>query len=434
WADNLPPVPEEVHGLPYADMAAQQMMVPIAYTTNNVAQKLFESWPATCELFDAEYDQARRKDGGAARQALAIAGRVAATGPQAQRRKAAAIYDFVRDEIATHEANHVWLPRFSTAGAVLDQRRGEPAEKAVLLQVMLAALHVDSRLVWAGDRENGTIDTKIANPAWFDRVLVAAQIDGQRVFLDPSHRALAFGHIEPGYEGTDALLFDGKQPELIVLPEAPFSDNVRRARLELTLDPDGRATGTGSLTLLGQPAWRRTRWTGKAASVEAAWERLLREQFPGFDVSGITVAEALDEPRVTVAWTLSQHPEEALGDQASFVASRPLGPVRQPFPPGAKRLSGVAFDFGERSEVELTLHWPAGWRPDVLPRAASHQSAAGAVVASVEVDSAARTLVYRRRFDNVHRKASTTEQFQLVQALFEEAQKADAQPLVLSHR
>jgi hypothetical protein len=434
WGDNLPPVPEEVNSLPFADMAAQEMMVPTAYITRDVAERLLESWPAACKLFDDDYEQARRKDGSAARQAREIAARVTAAGPQAQRLKAAAIYAFVRDEIATEEANHVWLPQYSTAGSVLDKRRGEPAEKAVLLKVMLEALRIDSRLVWAADRENGSIDTKIANPAWFDRVLVAAQIDGQRVFLDPSDRSLAFGHLEPGYEGTNALLFDRKQPELIVLPEAPFGDNLRRARLELTLDPAGRATGTGTLTLLGQPAWLRTRWTGDAATPDAAWEQWLRKQFPGFDVGGVKVAESLDEPRVAVTWTLSQHPEEALGDQATFVASRPLGPVRQLFPPAAKRLSAVVFDFGERSEVELTLHWAAGWQPDVLPRAFSHQSAAGAMVTSVDVDGAARTLVFRRRFDNVHRKAATAEQFRLVQELFEEAQKSDAQPLALSRR
>jgi Domain of Unknown Function with PDB structure (DUF3857)/Transglutaminase-like superfamily len=354
--------------------------------------------------------------------------------PSLQRRQAAAIYDYVRDEIVTEDANRVWLPQYSTAGAVLDRRRGEPAEKAVLLQAMLAAVRIDSRLVWAADRENGAIDMRVANPAWFDRVLVAAQVDGQRVFLDPADRALGFGRLEPGYEGTRALVFDGKKPESIVLPDPPFAENLRRSRLELTLDSGGRATGAGTLTLLGQSAWRRSRWTGDAATAAEAWERWLREQFQGFDVGGVTVAEALDEARVQVAWTLSQHPEEALGDQATLVASRPLGPVRQLFPPGAKRLSAVAFDFGERSEVDLVLHWAAGWQPEVLPRAWKHDSAAGAVETSIAVDGAGRTLVYRRRFDNAHRQAATAEQFRLVQELFEEVQKNDAQPLVLSRR
>jgi transglutaminase-like putative cysteine protease len=444
WADHLAPVPEEIHSLPFADMAAQLMMVPTAYVTSDVLERLFESWPATCRVFEDEYDQARRKDGDAARRAREIAGRVAAAAPPAtpaaapspslQRRQAAAIYDFVRDEIATEEANHVWLPQYSTAAAVLDKRRGEPAEKAVLLQAMLGAVRIESRLVWAADRENGAIDMRVANPAWFDRVLVAAQIDGQRVFLDPADRALAFGHLEPGYEGTMALVFDRRKPESIVLPEASFGENLRRARLELTLDSGGRATGAGTLTLLGQSAWRRTRWTGDAATSADAWEPWLREQFPGFDVGGVAVAETLDQARVDVAWTLSQHPDDALGDQATLVASRPLGPVRQLFPPGAKRLSAVVFDFGERSEVELVVHWAAGWQPEVLPRAWKHSSPAGAVETSVDVDGAGRTLVYRRRFDNVHRQAATAEQFNLVQALFEEAQKNDAQPLVLSRR
>jgi hypothetical protein len=442
WADHLAPVPEEAHSLPFADMAAQLMMVPTAYSTRYALERLFESWPATCKVFEDDYEQARRKDGNAARQARELAARAAAAPAPAaasptaslQRRQAAAIYDFVRDEIANEEANRVWLPQYSTAGAVLDRRRGEPAEKAVLLQAMLAAVHVDSRLVWAADRENGAIDMRVANPAWFDRTMVAAQIDGQRVFLDPAGRALGFGRLEPGYEGTQALVFDRQKPEPIVLPEAPFGENLRRARLELTLDAAGRATGSGTLTLLGQDAWRRSRWTGDAATSTEAWEGWLREQFRGFDVAGVTVAESLDDARVQVAWTLSQHPEEALGDQATLVASRPLGPVRQLFPPGAKRLSAVVFEFGERSEVELVVHWAAGWQPEVLPRAWKHSSAAGAVETSVDVDGAGRTLVYRRRFDNAHRQAATAEQFRLVQALFEEAQKSDAQPLVLSRR
>jgi Domain of Unknown Function with PDB structure (DUF3857) len=457
WADHLPPVPEELYSLPFADMAAQAMVVPVGYGNRAVLERLFESWPATCKLFDEQYYQeALRKDGDAARQARDIAARLAAApapagavrpasnpagpaapaagGPSPRRRQASAVYAFVRDEIATEEANYVWLPQFSTVGGVLSKRRGEPAEKALLLKAMLAALGIDSQLVWAADREGGSIDMQVANPAWFDRVLVAAQIDGQRVFLDPADRALTFGHLAPGYEGTDALLFDRKRPEAISLPEPSFGDNVRRARLELSLDAGGRATGTGTLTLLGSPAWRRTRWSGDAAGPTEGWQRWLRERFPGCDVNDVKVSESLDEPRVEVSWGLSQHPEEALGDQATIATSQPLGPVRQPFPRGAKRLSAAVFDYPERSELELIVHWSAGWSPEVLPRAASHETAAGAVVTSVDVDAAQRTLRFRRRFDNVHRKAATAEQFGLVQALFDEAQKSDAQTLVLSHR
>ena len=465
WADQLPAVPDEADGLPLRDMAARHILLPARFSSGPTLERLFDSWPAACHFFFWSYETARHRNGAAERQARALAARAAAPAsaarpaatpavlktassaagaagapateaapqPSLQRRQALAIFELVRDEVATVEGGHVGLSEYSNVDSVLDSRRGLPAEKALLLQAMLAAVGIESRLVWAADREGGLIDPRLPNPAWFDRVLVAADVDGRRVFLDPCDRALAFGHLDPAYEGTSAVLYDDKKPENIVLPESPFSDNLRRAKLDLELDAGGRASGRGTLTLLGHPAFRRTRWQGDAASTTEAWSKWLRERFPGFDVAEVTASESLDPPRVEVSWKLSQHPEEALGDQATLVASRPLGPVRQRFPQGLKRRTPVALDFPEREEVELTLHWAAGWQPEVVPRAMDYQIAAGAVVAKVEVDAAKGTLVYRRRFDILHRKATTPEQFAQVQALFEEAQKSDAQPLVLAH-
>jgi Domain of Unknown Function with PDB structure (DUF3857)/Transglutaminase-like superfamily len=437
WADNLPGVPEEAFSLPFTEMAAEEMVLPTEIARSGTRLvPLFEDWASTCKLYDAFYQAAKRRDGDATRQAGEIAARAASALPggdaSLERRQAAAIYDFVRDEIATVHSNRVVVPRDAGVGAVLAARRGEPAEKALLLQVMLAAVKIDSRLVWAANREDGAIHLEIPNPAWFDRVLVAAQVDGRRVYLDPSDRSLCFGHVEPGYEGTQAVLYDRDKPEVITLPETPFEQNVRRAKLDLTLDDTGRATGTGTLTLLGHPAWQRTRWKGPAADATASWQERLRKDFPAYEISGVTVTENLDEPQVTVRWALAQNADEALGDQTTLVPSRPLGPQRQPFPIGAKRLSAVEFPFAERTEVELTLHWAAGWRPEVLPAASHYQTFAGAIFTSVDVDAANRTLTYHRRFDEAHWKMVSAEQFAMVQQLFEEAQKIDAQSLVLA--
>jgi hypothetical protein len=463
WADHLPAVPEEVHGLPFADMTARQILLPGRVSSGGHQERLFDSWPSTCYLFYLDYETARHRSGAAERQARALTARAApaaaaatppapapavrqvsiaavapaaeaARPPSPQRRQAAAIFEFVRDEIATAEGDYVWLPQYSNVDAVLGSRRGTTSEKGLLLQAMLDAVGIKSRLVWAVDRESGAIDVALPNPAWFDRVLVAADIDGSRVFLDPSDRALAFGHLDPGYEGTNALLYDHKKPEMIVLPESRVGDNLQHAKLDLALDADGRASGRGTLELLGHEAFRRTRWQGDAGSATEAWSKWLRERFPGFDVAEVTASESLDPPRVLVSWNLSQHPEEALGDQATVVPSRPLGPRRQPFPHEVKRRTAVLFDYPESEELELTLHWATGWRPEVVPPATAYETAAGTVVAKAEIDAGNRTLVYRRRFDNVHRKAATAEQFAQVQALFDALQQTDAQTLVLARR
>jgi hypothetical protein len=83
WADNLPPVPEESHGAPFSELAAQYMTLPTAFTTAMVSQRLLESWPATCKLLDETYREARHQDGEAARRARELAARASSRSPAA---------------------------------------------------------------------------------------------------------------------------------------------------------------------------------------------------------------------------------------------------------------------------------------------------------------------------------------------------------------
>lgn len=110
---------------------------------------------------------------------------------------------------------------------------------------MLEAVGIDARLAWAADRRRGQIDLKLPNPGWFDRALVMALVDGQVSALDPSDRALPFGKLQHGYEGTPVLVHDPLRPRQVMLPETPFERNVKRAVLDLALDAGGRLAGTG---------------------------------------------------------------------------------------------------------------------------------------------------------------------------------------------
>ncbi|HYU32668.1 MAG TPA: DUF3857 domain-containing protein, partial [Thermoanaerobaculia bacterium] len=372
WAENLPSVPDEPYGLPFSDLATQMLLLPTAYNDGFQVVRLMESWESVCKLFDEVYQKAQRKDGDTVKKAREIAGRA-----NGARQRAEAIYRFVRDEIATEDQEGVGLAEGSSVGKTLDDKRGDYAEKALLLQRMLDAAQVSSRLVWAADRWRGQIDPQLANPAWFDRVLVLAEIDGQRVFLDPSDRSLGFGQIEYGYEGTPAVIFDRKKPETIVLPETPFDQNARRAVVDLTLDEAGALAGTGELVLTGHHAWERIHWQDGDAKTLEAWKKWLDERYQGFAVSDVRYEERPDDRTVKLTWKLAQREEDVLGDEATLVPSRPLGPVTQPLvQAGDKRRSQVLFAYPDRDEVELRLHWPEGWRVDALPSLAKQEKPA----------------------------------------------------------
>lgn len=432
WADNLPSVPDEPFGPPFADLASMMMMVPAAFNNGVEEVKLLESWPSVCKLVDEIYAKARRKDGDAVKKAREVA--ASATG---QRQQAEAVYRFVRDQVETVYESGVFLNEGSSVGRTLEQRRGDIAEKALLLQAMLGALKMNPRLVWAANRWDGAIDPQVANPAVFDRLFVAVDLDGRRYYLDPADRALAFGRLRSGYEGTPALLFDAKKPEVAILPETPFDQNGRRAVIDLDLDAGGRLAGKGELTFTGHHAWERIDWQEDDAATLKAWTDWLGEELKGFQIAEVAFEEKPDDGAGTVrlTWAMTQREEEVLGDEASLSPSRPLGPMRQPFAQeAAKRRSPVMFEFPDRDEVELRLRWPEGWTVEARPKPASSQNRVGALAVSLEVDEAGRSLVYRRRLDSVQRQLGTLQLYEEARKLFDLTEKSDAETLVLVRR
>ena len=431
WAEKLPSVPDEPFGAPFFDLAAQILLLPLTYNNGYEEVALLESWESVCKIYDEQYQKAQRKEGESVRKAHEIAGR-AGGGP---RQRAEAIYRFVRDEIATKDLQGVELEEGSSVGKTLTAQKGDFAEKALLLQTMLGAAQIKARLVWAADRWRGDIDTKVVNPAWFDRVLVVAEIDGQRVFLDPSDRSLAFGQLQYSYEGTPAVIHDRKKPETIVLPETPFDQNGRRAVVDLVLDATGALSGTGELLLTGHHAWQRIDWQNDDAATLEAWKKWLDEQYQGFVVSDVRFEERTEERTVSLTWKLAQREEDVLGDEISLAPSRPLGPSSQPFVQTAgQRRSPVLFSYADLDEVELRLHWPEGWRVDTRPGSTRYERPLGAFLVQVEEKETERTLVYRRRLAMHHRKLGGSNDYETVRALFAAAETSDAQLLALVRR
>ncbi len=432
WAENLPAVPDDPYGPPYADLAAQMMLLPASYTAGPYqSQAVMETWTSLSWWVNRTYQDVVKRDAGVAQQAR----KVAASGTS--RQKAEALYRFVRDEIETGPGTGIFVDPEAALRKILAERRASPAEKALLLHAMLKAVQIPSILVWAGDRNRGAVDTNLPNPNWFDTVLVLPKVDDGRSFfyLDPSDRALGFGQLRAGYEGTWALAAGAGGVQGIVLPEVPFNDNLRRAEIALALDEKGRLSGTGTLRLTGHHAWEKIDWQEDDAKTVQAWSDWLAGQYREFQISGVKVVEEPDERRVTVTWSLAQREEEVLGDETSLVPSAPLGPRAQPFvQPAADRKTMVMFDYASREEVELRLRWPESWKVESLPKPASLKNDAGAMTANVVMTPGESFLTYHRQLDVTRRTLKGSQEYEMARSLLGEVEKSDAQALLLVRR
>ncbi len=422
WMEKLPSIVSETWSAPAADRTSRFMLVP----TKVAGERLFDSWEGTCDAFDYGYKQILRRDRTATRRARELA-----DGATAQGDKARVVYRFVRDEIETRPVATVGIAADSV-DEVLDDGRGSPAEKALLLRAMLKAVGIDSDLVWTADRRDGQIDTAVANPWWFDRIVVAIDLEGGRVFLDPGDRDLGFGRLSPHQEGATALVYDRSKPELITLPVAPFDRNARTATLALAVDAEGKTTGTGALELTGQHAWEVLGLRTADRPSSEVWTEWIDDRFPGFEVADVAVDESVDDERVKVTWTLAERAEQVLGDEVTLAPSRPLGPVAQVFTlPSERRRTPVQLSYADRDEVDLTVTWPADWEVEVPPQAAHFTNAAGALEATAEVDPEGRRLHYHRRFDITGTDFVKLAEYRAIRALYAEVERHDAQSLVL---
>lgn len=431
WMDDAPAVPEEAGSFPFADMATRFMIVPSELASYGQREHLLDSWESTCRLVqEYVYEKPCKGD-------RRVRDRARDLVPAAARKDAPAaattLFRFVRDEIGNEEGDGIWVSQSTTLDAILERGRATPTEKALILLSMLDALKLDATLVWASNRSDGVPDTQVANPNWFNHAIVRISAAGKETFLDPSDRGLAPGQLPPGLQGMPALLVDRKKPQVVRLPASSFEENRRQAVVDLTLDPRGSLSGTGKLTLGGAHAWRRIAWRDSPKETAKGWQDWLEQAFPGYKVEDLAYHEAADDRRVEVTWKLSQSAEEALGDEASLKPSRPLGPVTQLYTlPVERRRTPVLIQFPDRDEVELHLAWPEGWTVESLPKDWSYSGAAGAVASHAEVDAAARRLTYTRRVDVTQRESFNAEQYTAIRDLFGEAEKDDAQSLVLS--
>jgi len=434
WLDNVPALPDEPHSVPSEELRVKFMLIPKEMGYFGERVPLMDTWQDVCKLVDEQvYQEVGRKAKAVKRKAKEVAARAGEDGPRAVARE---MYRFVRDEIRTLFSVSVF-PRSKTGlDDVLESGEGTNAEKALLLQGLLRAEDLEADLLWVPNRWDGAIDVGVPNPSWFEKAVVRAHIPfpggEELVFLDPSDPRLGFGFLNPSNEDVPAVLYDVKEPQTTAIPLTPASLSRRRATMELTLDADGRLTGSGELELTGHHAWRRMSTGEDPEDVRDAWEEWLTERWEGFEVDGVTVAEDRAGRRIQVGWTLAQREEEVLGDEATVRLSRPLGPTSQIFQlEPERRKTPVLIPFPDIDEVAVQVTWPGGWEVEVAPEPLEVTNGAGVAAVSVTTDGEGRWLSYARNLTISHRQFNNSDEYGDLRTLYERMEKSDAQALVL---
>ncbi len=422
---DLPAVVEEPFGPVFADLALRVMVVPESrLAPDGTVVPLLDRWRSVALAAEQGYDTARRFS----RRVRRVA-KKHVFGLDDDHARTDALMALVRERVQARDGT-VFVGTDASLDRVFDQGRGSYAEVALVLMAMLDAVDIDAQVVWAGDWRGGFPDLRIVNPGWFRKVLVRTEKEGR--WLDPGDRRLAPGRLGPTQEGTDAVLVDGPRTRVLVLPNSAAQASARRVKLDLAVDAGGRVKGEGRLVLSGHHAWFYLDRFKATDATQAAWQRWLEQHQEGFAITDVRVEEDRAAQEIEIRWLQLQHEADVLGDEVSLSLSRPLGPLRQRYSLLAEsRQTPVLLSFADADEVEARIVWPAGWIPDVVPRAFTHETVVGQGDVSFEVSSDERSGVYRRLLQIDATRVRPPAAYGKLRSLCEAMERSDTQPLVL---
>ncbi|MCD4748597.1 MAG: DUF3857 and transglutaminase domain-containing protein [Thermoanaerobaculales bacterium] len=429
-AMNLPPVPDEPSRFPFRDLACRVMLLPTSMRgSNGMRSPLFETWKDAADVVWGDrawgYTHFLGDKGAAKKQAKILAGS-GSTGDQAK-----AIYRWVRDEIETEPYGNVWVGEVG-AGDVIKDRKGDLTEKALLLHAMLKAVKIDSDLVWVNPKTRSRVEQNIPNPAQFFRVLVVADIDGQKVFLDPTDRTLAFAKIKPSVQGVPCLIVDKKKQEWNMTPASPPEDSIREATLQLAIDEEGRVEGSGRLILKGNHAWSRLGWRNTEEATKEAWTEWVEDSYENFDIDEVGVTEVIEDQVVTVTWEMRQRDDDVLGDEVLLLPADPLAVGSNPFTlPPNQRWTPVQLVFGDVERVVTHLSWPEGWVLDGEPVLGQFANEAGRLSTSIDLNEEERTATLTRELRIAKSEFVGRQAYGQLRALYVAALENDAEELIV---
>ncbi len=158
--------------------------------------------------------------------------------------KAKAIFYYVEEKtryVAKELGIGAYQPR--SASEVCENKLGDCKDMATLLVAMLREAGVTAHpvLLRAGDKDKTSDD--LPSPGAFNHAICLAEIDGKKFWLDATAQVCAWGQIPGGDRGVEAFVIRDGKGEFEVIPTGGPEDNRTDQNVQITLKPDGSATG-----------------------------------------------------------------------------------------------------------------------------------------------------------------------------------------------
>jgi len=193
-----------------------------------------------------------------------------------------------------------------TANDVFDSGRGNNDQINSVFISMVRAAGLTAYAMRVSNRDENIFDPNYLTMTQFDDDITVIDLNGKELFLDPGTRFCPFGHLSWKHAATSGIRQIAKGTEIAQTPPEPVGAGQVQRIANLTIDAQGRVTGTLKVSYLGTAAidWRQIESVYGDAELRKRIKGQLAKALPPemeFEVSSIDNMAQYDEPLTIVA-------------------------------------------------------------------------------------------------------------------------------------
>ena len=255
---------------------------------------------------------------------------------------------------------------------ILTRKRGTDDQLTQLFVAMVRAAGMKAYLMAVSNRSQRLFLPSYLSMYQLNDYIAIVPVNGKDVFFDPGERYCTFEHLAWQHTLTGGLRETETGTALISTPSEPLTTSITKRVGDLTLDDQGVATGSVTLTYTGAPAlrWRQQALRGDDTSLNGELRRHLEGELPGgMDVRVTDVANLADADKpLIVKYEVKGAVGSATGKRLLLPASLFEVNARPRFTE-AKREVAVDMQYPEIVQDAVRYSYPASLTIESSPTA-----------------------------------------------------------------
>ena len=187
-----------------------------------------------------------------------------------------------------------------SAKDVFNNRYGDCKDQATLLVTMLRGAGVKAYPVLVPTKLKGKTSARLPSPGVFDHAIVLAEIDGKRVWMDPTAEVCPFGELPEPDRGREVMVIRDGKGEFLETPSYTADENKTYQTANIKLGPDGGISASVTWTSAGTSdlSARATYRYAKPSQIKDGFEGTIAAISPDARLTNYSVSDPTrrDEP------------------------------------------------------------------------------------------------------------------------------------------